>query len=127
MKSKFSLLLFLCLSLFIISCEEEEPIVETIDDIVELAQDNEQFTSLVAALEKANLATTLKGSGPFTVFAPTNDAFADFLAANNFATLEDVPTAALTDVLLNHVVSGNVKSTDLSQGYVSTLSTAAPG
>ena len=128
MYSKISMLLFLCMSIFMVSCDKDDvDPVETIDDIVELAQDNSQFSILVAALEKANLVSTLEGTGPFTVLAPTNDAFADFLSVNNFSSLDDIPDEVLKQVLLNHVISGNVKSTDLTQGYVSTLSTNAPG
>lgn len=76
---------------------------------------------LVQALVRADLATTLKGSGPFTVFAPTNDAFTSFLATTPYATINDVPKEALTQILLNHVVTGAVKSTDLTTGYIKTL------
>ena len=85
---------------------------------------NSDLSVLVDALTRANLVTTLQGDGPFTVFAPTNDAFTAFLAANNFSSLDDVPVELLTDVLLNHVVSGNNLSTGLSTGYISSLSTA---
>lgn len=92
--------------------------------IVDLALDTENLSILVDALTRANLVGTLQGDGPFTVFAPTNDAFAAFLATNNFASLDDVPSDVLTQVLLNHVVSGTNLSTGLSTGYVSSLSTA---
>lgn len=92
--------------------------------IVDLAVATPDLSNLVAAVTRANLADTLSGDGPFTVFAPTNDAFAAFLSANGFATLEDVPVDVLTQVLLNHVVSGTNLSTNLMTGYVSSLSTA---
>ena len=76
---------------------------------------------LVQALVKADLATTLQGTGPYTVFAPTNDAFTAFLATTTYATINDVPKDVLTQILLNHVVTGAVKSTDLSTGYIKTL------
>jgi len=57
----------------------------------------------------------------YTVFAPTNDAFLDFLDANGFESLDDVPLPTLTQVLLNHVVSGTNLSTGLTTGYVKTL------
>lgn len=93
------------------------------ENIVQLAQGNSELSTLVAALQRADLVNTLNGAGPFTVFAPTNAAFSAFLQANGFAKLEDVPVAVLKQVLLNHVVSGDVKSTDLTTGYVSTLAT----
>ncbi|MGB5500269.1 MAG: fasciclin domain-containing protein [Maribacter sp.] len=97
--------------------------------ITDLAIATPTLSNLVAALVAADgdLPTVLAGEGPFTVFAPTDDAFATFLADNNFADLSAVPVDVLTQVLLNHVVSGTNLSTDLTTGYVSTLSTAGAG
>ena len=76
-------------------------------------------TSLVAALEKANLTTTLKGDGPFTVFAPTDTAFADAgINLDDYDTAEKI--SALSDILLRHVVSGKVLSSNLSDGMEAT-------
>lgn len=96
--------------------------------ITDLAIATVGLENLVAALLAAegDLPTVLAGEGPFTVFAPTNDAFETFLMDNNFADLSEVPVEVLTQVLLNHVVSGNNVSTSLVSGYVSTLSTAGP-
>ena len=99
--------------------------VEDVSTIVNLAVDSADLTSLVAALDRANLVSTLNGEGPFTVLAPTNNAFAAFLSANNFNSLEDVPVDILTKVLLNHVISGSLISTDLSTGYANTFATSA--
>jgi len=83
------------------------------DDIVETAIAAGMFTQLAGALTAADLVTALKGDGPFTVFAPTDDAF---------EALPAVPTGdALKDVLLYHVVSGAVGSGDLEAGAVPTL------
>ena len=81
------------------------------------------LTSLVAALERVNLVATLDGNGPFTVLAPTNEAFAAFLQTNGFDSLDAVPDALLTQVLLNHVIAGEVKADDLETGYGNTLAT----
>lgn len=94
--------------------------------IVDLAVATEDLSNLVAALTEAGLVSALQGDGPFTVFAPTNAAFETFLTDNGFASVSDVPADVLTQVLLNHVVSGKFLSTDLSTGYVSSLSTAGP-
>ncbi len=96
-------------------------------DIVDQALSNPNLSSLVAALTEADLVSTLQGDGPFTVFAPSNDAFATFLATNGFASVADIPDDVLRQVLLNHVVAGSFPSTDLSTGYVSTSATAGPG
>ncbi|MFS4415153.1 fasciclin domain-containing protein [Maribacter sp. 2307ULW6-5] len=100
-----------------------------LQSITDLAIATPDLSILVEALiaADADLPNTLRGAGPFTVFAPTNAAFAEFLEDNNFSGLGDIPTEVLQQVLLNHVVSGNVMSTDLTEGYISTLSTAGPG
>lgn len=75
-------------------------------NIVEIAVADGRFTTLVAAVEAAGLAETLTGEGPFTVFAPTDDAFAALPEGTVEGLLDDIP--ALTDVLLYHVVAGAV-------------------
>jgi transforming growth factor-beta-induced protein len=79
--------------------------------IVEVAQDDGRFETLVAALQAADLAGTLQGEGPFTVFAPTDEAFAKLPEGTVEALLEDVPT--LTEILLYHVVDGQVPSSQV--------------
>ncbi|MFP4239020.1 fasciclin domain-containing protein [Rhodosalinus sp.] len=83
-------------------------------DIVDTAVAAGNFTTLVAAVEAAGLVETLKGEGPFTVFAPTDEAFAALPEGTVEGLLED--TDALTEVLTYHVVPGKVMSTDLSDG-----------
>lgn len=79
------------------------------------------FNNLAAALTRADLVTTLKGEGPFTVFAPTDAAFNDLLASNDdWSTLNDIPLELLKNVLLNHVIVGSKIS-------ASTLITAGSG
>lgn len=116
----------IALTSFTISCDNDDDNKTPADNtITGIAKTNPNLTILVQALVKADLATTLQGSGPFTVFAPTNAAFTAFLKTTPYATINDVPKEALTQILLNHVVSGNVKSTDLSTGYVKTLAKSA--
>jgi len=79
--------------------------------IVDIAAGDERFETLVGALTAAGLVETLAGEGPFTVFAPTDDAFAALPEGTVEALLEDVP--ALTDILLYHVVSGDVRAADV--------------
>jgi transforming growth factor-beta-induced protein len=95
--------------------------VVTPPSVVDIALDNGEFSTLVDALVKADLVETLSGDGPFTVFAPTNAAFDDLFADLGVAGIDDIDVATLTDVLLAHVVSGNVASTDLTNGSVPTL------
>jgi len=119
---KFKVIIALvALTSFTISCDndDDEPMKD--NSITGVAQTNANLSILVQALQQAKLDGTLKTSGPFTVFAPTNKAFEDFLKTTPYATLKDVPNAVLTQILLNHVVSGAVKSTSLTTGYVKTL------
>ncbi len=85
-------------------------------DIVDIAAGNEAFSTLVAAVTAAGLVDTLKGEGPFTVFAPTDEAFAALPEGTVEALLEDIPT--LTAILTYHVVPGTVMSTDLADGMM---------
>lgn len=80
-------------------------------DIVDIAVEDGRFTTLVAAVEAADLVDTLKGEGPFTVFAPTDDAFDKLPAGTVEGLLNDIPT--LTNILLYHVVSGKVMAADV--------------
>lgn len=80
-------------------------------DIVDTAVNAGSFNTLVAAVKAANLVDTLKGSGPFTVFAPTDDAFAKLPAGTVDALLQDIPK--LTKILTYHVVSGKVMAADV--------------
>ncbi len=80
-------------------------------DIVDIAIEDGRFTTLVAAVQAAGLVDTLKGEGPFTVFAPTDDAFAKLPAGTVEALLADIPQ--LTDILLYHVVPGKVMAADV--------------
>ncbi|WP_282136891.1 fasciclin domain-containing protein [Seonamhaeicola maritimus] len=118
-------------TVFVLSCSDDDEIkvVEKAPEtITELAVVTPELSTLVEALLVAdgNLAAVLDNpSASLTVFAPTNDAFARFLAANNFASLDDVPKPVLTQVLLNHVMSGENFSGSLSTGYGKTLATEA--
>jgi len=92
--------------------------------IVELASGTDSLSILVEALSTADLVSTLEGDGPFTVFAPTNDAFQSLLDSNDdWDSLDDIPSETLESVLLFHVMSGEVLSTDLTDTYVETLAT----
>lgn len=84
------------------------------DDIVTIAAGNDAFSTLVAAVTAAGLVDTLQGEGPFTVFAPTDDAFAALPEGTIEALLEDTET--LSSILTYHVVAGAVMSGDLAEG-----------
>jgi transforming growth factor-beta-induced protein len=89
--------------------------------VVDIAIQNTNFSTLVSAVVKAELVETLSGTGPFTVFAPTNTAFSNLFTALEITGVADLTKEDLTPILTYHVVSGNVKSTQLSNGNVATL------
>jgi uncharacterized surface protein with fasciclin (FAS1) repeats len=88
----------------------------TSGNIVEIASGNPNFSTLVAAIKAAGLVETLSGKGPYTVFAPTNDAFAALPAGTLDNLLKPENKQQLISILTYHVVSGNIKSTDLKDG-----------
>lgn len=88
--------------------------------IVDIAAGDENFSTLVAAVQAAGLVDTLKGDGPFTVFAPTNDAFAALPAGTVENLLKPENKDQLTAILTYHVVPGKVMSGDLSNGMTAT-------
>jgi uncharacterized surface protein with fasciclin (FAS1) repeats len=99
---------FLACSLFITT-----NLVAQDKNIVETAVSNENFSTLVAALSAADLVDALKGEGPFTVFAPTNDAFAKLPEGTVETLLKPENKELLTSILTYHVVAGDVKAKDL--------------
>ncbi len=88
--------------------------------IAEFVATNPDYSSLLAALQKAELVTTLSGTGSFTVFAPNNAAFDAFLSANNL-TLESATKEQLEPILLNHVLGEERTSGQLQTGYQDNL------
>ncbi len=88
-------------------------------DIVDTAVGAGNFKTLVTAVQAAGLVDTLKGKGPFTVFAPTDEAFAKIPKADLEALLKD--KAKLTAVLTYHVVPGKVMAKDVKAGTVKTV------
>ena len=101
-------------------------------DIIDNAVNSKDHTTLVAAVKAAGLVDTLKGKGPFTVFAPTNAAFAALPAGTVDTLLKPESKAALTKVLTYHVVSGKMDSAALSKaidagGGKATLTTVSGG
>ncbi|WP_405201777.1 fasciclin domain-containing protein [Dokdonia sp. LLG6352-1] len=127
MKNLFNLtkLVFLALTLFVsVSCDDDDDNGNIIEGesntIADFVAANEDYSSLLAALQQTDLDATLAGNGTFTVFAPNNAAFETFLDG---AALEDVDTDVLRQVLLNHVLNTTLTSTDLTTGYVTNLAT----
>ncbi|MEJ6793299.1 MAG: fasciclin domain-containing protein [Lacinutrix sp.] len=130
MKTKNVLLAFAIVGLVgFTSCKEEQKEVETvtkevaqkveevqdIPNIVGVAAGNENFSTLVAAVKAADLVDTLSSEGPFTVFAPTNDAFGALPEGTVPTLLEAENKGKLTSILTYHVVSGNFDAASVIQ------------
>lgn len=101
-------------------------------DIVDIAAGSSAHTTLVAAVKAADLVGTLKSKGPFTVFAPVNDAFAKLPAGTVEGLLKPESKATLTKILTYHVVAGNVDSKAVAEAIAkgngkATLKTVAGG
>ena len=114
------LTLLVVTSTLMFSCSDDDSSSQK-KSITDIASENPNLSVLVDALNRAGLSETLDQSGSYTVFAPTNQAFLDFLDVNGFESLDDVPIPTLTQVLLNHVVNGRNLSSGLTTGYVKTL------
>lgn len=111
MKKFMSLLVILVLLIAV-----SVPVLAEEQDIVEIAAANEDFSILVSALQKADLVGALQEDGPFTVFAPTNEAFQNLLTSLDITADDLLNHPQLKEVLLYHVISGQVLSTDLADG-----------
>jgi uncharacterized surface protein with fasciclin (FAS1) repeats len=91
------------------------------NNIVEIAQSNSDFSTLVKALVAANLVSVLEGDGPFTVFAPTNAAFAKLPAGTLESLLKPENKAKLSSILTYHVIPGKVMAADVKTMKVKTV------
>lgn len=94
-------------------------------DIVDVASGTETFSTLVAAVKAADLVGVLKGEGPFTVFAPTNAAFAKLPAGTVESLLKPENKAKLAAILTYHVLPGKVMAADVKSGSVKTANGAS--
>lgn len=122
MKKLFLGILLLSVLPLFTACNDDDNTPELEPTITTLASNTPDLSILVDAVTSAGLANTLDDrSATYTVFAPTNTAFQNFLNDNNFQSLDDVPDAVLSQVLLNHVLSGEARSSGLTTGYVDML------
>ena len=119
----YRLIILMVLPLFFVACDKDEDENQPQQSIVEIAAADAQFSTLVTALTRVNLVSVLEGAGPFTVFAPTNDAFTAL--GVDLATISDDD---LSEILLYHVLGGKVTSDLIQEGqtYVSTAAETGP-
>ncbi|WP_299188028.1 fasciclin domain-containing protein [uncultured Aquimarina sp.] len=117
---KKAFLAFCIISIASCSDDDDTTFIPDAMTIADFVADNADYSSLLAALERTGLDVTLNGNGNFTVFAPNNAAFTEFLDGTP---LEDVPVETLEQILLNHVLGTTQASTSLTTGYVKNLAT----
>jgi uncharacterized surface protein with fasciclin (FAS1) repeats len=108
--------------MLITSCKSDDPVVVTPKDVTDVAIGDTQFSTLVSALTKANLVTTLKGTGPFTVFAPNNAAF----TKAGITSLDALTADALKPILLYHVLGAKVLAADIKNGQTEVGTAGGP-
>lgn len=127
---KFNLLAWALLALFITSCDDDDddpvtPTTPTEQTIAEIASGDARFSTLVDALQRANLVGVLSNPGTYTVFAPTNDAFQDLLDDLQLDDLDALENALGTDglrqVLLYHVLGAEVAAAQVTTGFTNSL------
>jgi transforming growth factor-beta-induced protein len=123
MKTKFRIIpaLLIAATIFTACSDDEEAPVIVSNNIVDVAQEAGSFNILLEAAQKAGLANFLATEDDLTVFAPTDAAFTALLSDLGLSSLDDIPAADLAQILSYHVIGSEVRSTDLSTGYVSTL------
>jgi len=121
MKNFFKSMALCGLLVTFVACSDDDDNSNAGKTIAQIATSTGDLSILVDALDRADLVETLNGTTNYTVFAPNNAAFTAFLQANGFANLDAVPVSALKEILLNHVIAGEVTSNQLTTSYVKTL------
>ncbi|QDH77702.1 fasciclin domain-containing protein [Echinicola soli] len=126
-KTKFPILLLLFSAwMFLIACnDDDDPVPMEEDDIVDIVTSSNDFTVLESAVVEADLVTTLKGDGPFTVFAPTDAAFTAFLDDTGMAADDLLGSPDLADILTYHVLAGEVMASGVGAGELETVNGAS--
>ncbi|MGB6219867.1 fasciclin domain-containing protein [Haloferula sp.] len=118
---KLTTTLFAAAALLLPISSHAETAEKPTQTVVEIAAGNDSFSTLVAAVKAAELAEALSGEGPFTIFAPTNDAFAKLPEGTVETLLKPENKEKLQGILKYHVVAGKVMAADVSAGEVEML------
>jgi uncharacterized surface protein with fasciclin (FAS1) repeats len=107
-----------------VAMEQEEPMAQTGDSVVDVAASDESFNTLATAIEAAGLTDTLSTDGPYTVFAPTDEAFESLPEGTLEQLLEPQNQETLAQILSYHVVPQEVTSSEITAGDVETVAGA---
>jgi len=116
-----SVLLLGAAVLVVPACKDGEDTTPASNNILDVLKNDANLSTLVSALERADLDQVFAGTDEYTLFAPTNAAFTQLLTDLGANSLNDIPVDVLTNVLLNHVVTGEKKAASLSTGYINSL------
>lgn len=118
-----AMLIIAALSFTLAGCDDDDdpPVVIPSNNIADIVSNDSRFSTLLAALQEANLVDVFSGSTPYTVFAPTDDAFNAYLSANGITANDLLNSPDLAEILQYHVVAGSVASSALTNGGVETL------
>ena len=103
------------------ACKDGDDTTPASNNILDVLKNDANLSTLVSALERADLGQVFAGTDEYTLFAPSNAAFSQLLTDLGVSSLNDIPVDVLTNVLLNHVVSGEKKAASLSTGYINNL------
>ncbi|RKS01811.1 putative surface protein with fasciclin (FAS1) repeats [Flavobacterium sp. 102] len=124
MKNLIKKMSIACIALTMLSCSDDDNNSNQPQTIAEIATANPDFSTLVTALNRTGLTSTLDGAGQFTVFAPTNSAFTTFFASLGAnVNVNNVDVNVLRSILLNHVIDSEILSSAIpASTYVTTLS-----
>lgn len=117
------LMLFL-ISLFSCSKDDSEPQMVIQRTIFEHLESSMGYSYLTYALQKTDLDDVLNDTGDYTLYAPNNSAFIDFLMRGGYSNLDEVPTEILKKLLLNHVMAGQIRYRDFKSGYYPTAASS---
>ncbi len=115
----------LCATLLFTACRPDQEVIEKEtkpEYLLDLLRADEHLTNFVTAVERTGLTEMLAGPDNYTLFVPTDEAFAVYLKAQGVSKVEDIPTAQLKNLLLNHVIKGAYRQSKLPEGYLTTLS-----
>lgn len=112
----------------LVSCNNNDDAGDVImpgNTIADFVKNDDNYSTLQAALEITGLTETLDGSANFTFFAPDNASFNAFLSENGFESLDEVPVETLKQILMYHVQEGKIMSSDLTTGYIPSMATGS--
>lgn len=121
---KYTLAIFATVAILFTACEDADDngnVIPGVNSILNQTENNADLSMLNAALIRTGLNTTFNSSATFTLFAPNNTAFTNYLTANGIASIDDIPVADLRDILQYHTLTTEVTTDVMTTDYIKTL------